>query len=531
MDIMTPGNVGSCAWLVEELVAARLVEHERLVPFLEEFAAEFPFADADEFAKHLVREGILTRYQAKRALEGDARKLQLGAYLIVDILGSGCLGTVHRAVGRADRKPYAIRVLPQRAWNLGLARKQIRSFENLPPHERLVPFVDVGTAHGLHYLVWPFTEGRSLDAMVRECGPLSSGEAARIGVEVAEVLKLCHARDIVHGFIRPNNVLITPDGHARLIDFGAGALLAENPEDESMVDTVSRAEAIAHMLECSAPESVVNSSNWTARGDQYSLGCTLYFALTGRYPFPGGSFVEKMLNHQQAKPTPIRSLNPDVKPALASVIDQLMRKDPGERYRKMDDLLKDLVPLATNARLREFVPVNAPTPMPGSTMTAGAPLSEPPRTELPARTEKRGLLGRFFGGSAGPEPLYATIVAAGPARPGDSIVLHVYTHGPADADRLSDAVRNHPASPRVLGQVATKRAVAVGDAFALHLGIDGVAVSDPLVEAKHGPGLGFFRFVVSLPSELGRKPLKGRLMVGQDSKMIAQIDFILPVIT
>lgn len=528
---MTPSNLGTSAWLVDELAAARIVEEERLLPYLEDFAADSPYADADAFANHLVREGVLTRYQAKRALDGEARRLLLGAYLLVDAIGTGSLGSVHRAIGRADRKWYAVRVLPQRSWNLGLVRKQIQAFENLPPHERLVPFIDVGTAHGLHFLVWPYVEGRSLESIVRECGPLSSGEAARIGIEIADVLKLCHAHGIVHGFIRPSNILIAPDGQARLLDFGAGALLAENDDDDSLVDTVSRAEAIAHMLECAAPESVVSSANWTARADQYSLGCTLYFALTGQYPFPGGTFVDKMLKHQQSTPAAIRSLNPDVNPMLAAVVEQLMRKVPGERYRTMGDLIQELVPLATATRTHAAIPINVQTPFPSGKSGLAAPLSEPPRTDLPTRQDKRGLLGRLFTSDRRDETLNATIVAAGPARPGETVVLHVYTHGPADVDRLNEAVRNHPSAPRVLGQVGTKRAVAAGEAFALHLGIEGAAVAEPLLEAKHGPGLGFFRFAVSLPAVLNRRPLKGKLMIGQDGKMLAQIDFVLPVIT
>jgi serine/threonine protein kinase len=414
---------------------------------------------------------------------------------------------------------------------VNLARKQVLAFESVPPHDRLVPFIDAGTAQGLHFLVWPFAEGRSLESIVRESGPRSSGESARIGVEIAEILKLCHARDIIHGFIKPSNILITGDGQARLLDFGVGALLAENAEEESLVDTVSRAEAIAHMLECASPESVVNSANWTARGDQYSLGCTLYFALTGSYPFPGGTFVDKMLSHQQATPAPIRSLNPDVSPEMAAVVERLMQKVPDERYRKISELIEELAPLATVLRIREAVTVDVQTPLPSGKLGMATTMSEPPRTDLPTRSERRGLFSRIFKGAGGDETLHATIVAAGPARLGDSTVLHVYTHGAADADRLSEAVRNHPAAPRVLGQVATQRNVAAGEAFALHLGIDGVAVAEPLLEAKHGPGLGFFRFAISLPAELSRRPLKGKLMIGQDSKIIAQIDFVLPVIS
>ncbi len=526
---MLPSDVGTCAWLVDELAAARVVDRERLLPLLREFTADSPYADADAFAKYLIRKGILTQFQAQRAVDGEASKLLLGAYLLVDTVGSGSMGLVHRAIGRADSKPYAVRILPKRAWNVGLARKQAMAFERLPKHDCIVPFLDVGTAQGLHYLVWPFVEGRSLESIILEYGPMPSGEAARIGFEIAEVLKLCHARGVVHGFIKPSNVLIGTDGRARLLDFGIGALLAENADADSLVDTVSRAEVIANMLECCAPESVVDSSLWTPAGDQYSLGCTLYFALTGRYPFPGGTFVDKIVNHQRNQPTPLRSLNPDIPVRLADVVDQLMKKAPGDRYRKIDDLIRALVPLAASSGVSRSVAVNVKTPVRGGgKLTIGAPI-EPPRIDIPSVSEKRGLFGRLLGG--GSSTFHVTLVAAGPAPVGATAILHVYTHGSGEADRLSDAIRSHPASPRMLGRAACSRGVAAGEAFGLHLGIDGAVVVEPLLEVKRESGVGLHRFVVSLPAELPHRPLKGKLMIGHKDKLIGQIDFVMPVIS
>src|SRR5262249_15593565 len=155
------------------------------------------------------------------------------------------------------------------------------------------------TASGMHYLVWPFAEGRPLEAVVSERGPLPAGEIARLGVQLAQGLQHCHDRRVVHGLLKPTNVMIGYDGQARLMDFGIGALLAETSDEaNSMVDTASAANIVASMLECASPELVLDPTQLTAAGDQYSLGCVLYFCATGRYPFPGGSAIDKVVAHQ-----------------------------------------------------------------------------------------------------------------------------------------------------------------------------------------------------------------------------------------
>jgi len=536
---MIANDLGTCGWLVDELANARIVDRERLEPYLEDFTAECPYADADAFAKHLAREGVLSKYQAHRAIDGEARKLILGAYLLVEVIGNGSLGPVFRARGRADQKSYALKVLPQRAWNVRLARSQVRIFEQLPSHDTIVPFIDVGAAHNLHYFVWPYVEGRTLENIIHECGPLSPGEVARIGVRLAEALSIGHSRGLLHGLIKPSNVLIAPDGQARLLDFGLGALLADNSDEDPLVDTVSRASALARILECASPESIADSSKWTPIADQYSLGCTLYFASAGRYPFPGGNFVDKIVHHQLHKPTPIRSLNPDIPHALADVIDRLMQKMPSDRYRRLDELIGEIAPLATASRVHEPVPVNIQTPPPRARLVVATPTSmpmaepivvEPPLFDLSGEPVRRGLMGRLFSAAAVDEMLHATLVAAGPVEAGSEVILHVYIHGAKEGVRLTEAIHACEEQPRVLGTVSTKRVITTGTRIGLHLGVTGAMMAEPLQEFDRADEALCCRFLLSIPADTKKKPLPGRLMIGQDGKLIGQIDFVLPVV-
>ena len=139
--------------------------------------------------------------------------------------------------------------------------------------------------------------------------------------------------------------MIGPDGQVAILDFGIGSLLAEN-EGESLVDTMSTANTLTSGLDCASPESIMEPTNRTPAGDQYSLGCVLYFCLTGRYPFPEGSAVEKMVAHQIKQPTPIQELVAGGPAELVSVVERLMQKKPEDRLGGADEVAEKLLPLS-----------------------------------------------------------------------------------------------------------------------------------------------------------------------------------------
>src|SRR2546421_3334949 len=109
---MPPTDTGSCEWLATEIDLSRLVDREAVDPIVAAFQADTPHADATALAEHLVKLGLLTTFQATRLLEGQGRGLVLGPYVLADALGTGSMGTVYRALGRADGRPYAVKVLP-----------------------------------------------------------------------------------------------------------------------------------------------------------------------------------------------------------------------------------------------------------------------------------------------------------------------------------------------------------------------------------------------------------------------------------
>src|SRR5207245_6162388 len=306
---MVTTELGACEWFVWDLRRSNLLDRGQLDQIVGEFLGKNPRAEPPALAKYLVHQGILTQFQADRLLQGKTQGFVLGPYTLMDTLGAGSMGTVYKAQSKNDNNWYAVKVLPRRSmWNVRIARRKVRAFE-AARHPAVVPFVDVGTAGGMHYLAWPFVEGDGLDKVVQAHGKLKPGNAAHLILQVAEGLEVCHQQALFHGLLKPSNILVGQGNQVYILDFGIGCLLAET-EGESLVDTMSTANSVASGLDCASPESIMDPQNLTPIGDQYSLGCTFYFMLAGQYPFPEGTTAEKMMAHQFKQPKPVAELVP-----------------------------------------------------------------------------------------------------------------------------------------------------------------------------------------------------------------------------
>ena len=340
---MVTNDLGACEWFVWDLRRSGLIDRGQLDQIVNEFLKRNPRAEAPALADYLVQHNTLTAFQSDRVLNGKTAGLVLGPYVLLDSIGQGSMGQVYKATSKNDNAQYAVKVLPRRSmWNVRLARRQVRSFGQFT-QPAVVPFVDVGTAGGLHYLVWPLAEGVTLEHKVQQNGRLSPQETALIGLQTAQGLNVCHQNNIFHGLVKPSNLMIGSDGQTRILDFGIGSLLVEN-EGESLVDTMSTANTLTSGLDCTSPESIMEPANRTPAGDQYSLGCVLYYCLTGRVPFPEGSAVEKMMAHQMKEPVPVRDFAPECPDALAAVVAKLMAKTPEGRYTGTDEVVEALEP-------------------------------------------------------------------------------------------------------------------------------------------------------------------------------------------
>ena len=150
-------------------------------------------------------------------------------------------------------------------------------------------------------------------------------------------------------------------------------------EGESLVDTMSTANSVASGLDCASPESIMDPTNLTPAGDQYSLGCVLYHCLTGQPPFPHGSAAEKMMAHQFQEPTPISELSPEVPAELVAVVVRLMQKAPEQRFASAAEAVEALRAFAVTPAAAK----PAPRPLPGAKTSA-----PPPRPTAPTEPAK-----------------------------------------------------------------------------------------------------------------------------------------------
>jgi serine/threonine-protein kinase len=374
---MVSSELGACEWFVWDLRRSNLIDRGRLDQVIGEFLQKFPRAEPPGLAEYLVGQGILTPFQSERLLAGKTQGFVLGPFTLMDALGTGSMGTVYKAQSKTDGQWYAVKVLPRRSmWNVRIARRKVRSFEQAR-HPSVVPFVDVGTAGGMHYLAWPYVEGETLEKLIERQGTLPTGEAATIALQIAEGLDVCHHQGLIHGLLKPSNLMAGAGGQVFILDFGIGCLLAET-EGESLVDTMSTANAVTGGLDCASPESIMEPNNLTPAGDQYSLGCVLYFLLTGQYPFPEGSAAEKMMAHQFKQPTSVAELNPNVPTELVAIVERLMQKSPEARYGAVGELIEELRPFAAT-------PAPAARPGPAPTARGGntASRSVSPSTPTP----------------------------------------------------------------------------------------------------------------------------------------------------
>jgi len=382
---MVSSELGACEWFVWDLRRSGLIDRGQLDQVIGEFLKRNPRAEPPGLAEYLVGQEILSPFQAERILSGKTQGLVLGPYVLVDSIGAGSMGQVYKASSKTDNQWYAVKVLPRRSmWNVRLARRQVRSFSQFS-HPGVVPFVDVGTSGGLHYLVWPLVGGETLEAKVQRDGKMKPDAVAKIAFHLAQALTVCHQNGIFHGLIKPSNIMLGSDGQTKLLDFGIGSLLAEN-EGESLVDTMSTANTLTSGLDCSSPESIMEPTNRTLPGDQYSLGCVLYYALTGDYPFPDGTAVEKMMAHQFKQPTSLRELTSGVPEGIIEVIERLMQKAPEARFSGADELVEAIQPFVEDSMMIQPAlltgksksipkltdPARSQTPMPAGSLSRGS---------------------------------------------------------------------------------------------------------------------------------------------------------------
>lgn len=200
-------------------------------------------------------------------------------------------------------------------------------------HPNIVSIYDVGLEDKVHYLVMEYVEGDNLKNLIREQGVVPVDRAVEVARQVSEALQHAHENNIVHRDIKPQNILITKGGRAKLTDFGIAR--------EATTATLTQTDTIVGSVHYLSPEQA-RGDTADPRSDIYSLGIVLYEMVTGVLPFRGETPIGVALKHIQESPAQPSSLNPSIPPALERIIIRAMSKNPVDRYQSAKDMSIDL---------------------------------------------------------------------------------------------------------------------------------------------------------------------------------------------
>ena len=295
----------------------------------------------ESLANKLVDTEVITRYQADQMLTGR-NKLNLGPYLVTDFIGQGGMGQVFKAVHNVMGRECAVKILPvhkSTPETIANFTREIRTQAKLD-HPNLVRAYDAGQDGSVHYLVTEFVPGTDLRRLIRSDGPLTMQQAACVIMQAARGLHHAHESDLIHRDVKPGNILVTPEGIAKVSDLGLAGFMKEGAEDP-------RAGKIVGTADYLSPEQIRNPHEISNVSDVYSLGCTLYYAITGKVPFPGGTPNSKAQRHLAETPWHPKRFNPDITEEFVEVIADMMEKDPASRIASAAEVAARLEPWAT----------------------------------------------------------------------------------------------------------------------------------------------------------------------------------------
>jgi response regulator RpfG family c-di-GMP phosphodiesterase len=321
--------------LFQELLASSVVLGEDWETLPQEVRSEMRACqDSQELVALLVEHGLLTEYQAVRISSGKTFGLLLGNYRILERLGVGGMGVVFKAEHVRMRRVVAVKVLSvSRQEPTKLLRRfytEIRAIAQLQ-HPNIVAAMDAGETADpnpdgpvLHYLVMEYVPGQDLEADVKENGPLGPARASDLIHQVAGALAEAHQHNLVHRDVKPSNILVTPQGQAKLLDFGLARHFRHR-----MTEPGTLLGSIDYM----APEQVRDAGSVDIRADIYGLGGTLFWCLTGQTPFPPREDIAQELSCRLTQDPPsARALQPGLPVELDQVIARMMARNPDDRY-------------------------------------------------------------------------------------------------------------------------------------------------------------------------------------------------------
>jgi eukaryotic-like serine/threonine-protein kinase len=299
-----------------------------------------------KFAQQLIRDGMMTVFQAEQFLQGKYKGFMLGGYRIVERLGQGGAGTVYLAEHEVMKRRVAIKVLPT---PLAEDPEMLERFQlearaaSILDHHNVVHVYDFRQEGPLNFIVMEFIDGPDLQQMITRHGPLSVGLACEYIRQAGLGLQHAHEAGMIHRDIKPANLLVDATGTVKVLDLGLARYQAEGKD--SLTEKFNN-KMVLGTADYLAPEQALNLHNTDSRTDIYSLGATLYALLVGRPPFHEASIGQKLMWHQMKEPDLVTKHRPEVPPELAALVARMLAKKPDARPATGAEVAAALVPWA-----------------------------------------------------------------------------------------------------------------------------------------------------------------------------------------
>jgi eukaryotic-like serine/threonine-protein kinase len=259
-----------------------------------------------------------------------------GRYEVEELVGHGGMSSVYKARDSLLERHVALKILHQQYTSdddfVERFKREARSVAQLQ-HPNIVTVIDRGEEEGRQYIVFEYIDGENLKELVVRKGRLEVREALDVALEIARGLAFAHQHGIVHRDVKPQNVLLNGDGHAKVTDFGIARTIE--------VDGMTQTGTVLGTSNYIAPEQATGK-RVDAHSDVYALGAVLYELLAGDVPFPGDSFVAVAMKHVHEPPPDLMDVRRDVPPRVAAAVDRALAKDPGDRFPTMDAFAAEL---------------------------------------------------------------------------------------------------------------------------------------------------------------------------------------------
>ncbi|HPM79194.1 MAG TPA: SUMF1/EgtB/PvdO family nonheme iron enzyme [Candidatus Anammoximicrobium sp.] len=332
---------------IQQLTSLELVSEDEIQAALANLPDEPEARSAEQLLRELVKQSKLTAHQARVVLEGRAKSLMLGSYVVLDELGKGGMGEVFKAQHRLMDRVVALKVvsggLVQSPDALQRFHREVRAAAKLT-HPNVVAAYDAADVEGGHFLVMEYVDGHDLSSLVKKQGPLPLGQAVDCILQAARGLEYAHQQGVVHRDIKPSNLLLDRNGTVKILDMGLARISTDAAPGQVVAHQaeLTSSGVILGTIDYMAPEQAQNTRLADQRADIYSLGITFYYLLTGRPAYGGDSLISKLLAHQTHPIPVLQEVIPETPAALDDIFRKMVAKQPQDRYQTMTEVVAAL---------------------------------------------------------------------------------------------------------------------------------------------------------------------------------------------